>query len=61
MDHIVDVNDYTLAIDDQMVSDMNKLGAFLASLKKIPKEIDSRDWMSTAALQTVAPEMVKLK
>jgi ABC-type nitrate/sulfonate/bicarbonate transport system substrate-binding protein len=61
MDHIVDVNDYTLMIDEQMVLDMNKLSSFLAALGKIPKEIDVRSWMSTAALKSVAPDMVKLK
>lgn len=60
MDHIVDVNNYTLVVDEQMVSDMNALGAFLAALKKLPKEIDAREWMSTGALKAVAPDMVKL-
>jgi ABC-type nitrate/sulfonate/bicarbonate transport system substrate-binding protein len=61
MDHIVDVNDYTLLIDDQIVSDMNKLSSFLAALDKIPAEVDVRSWMSTAALKSVAPNMVTLK
>lgn len=61
MDHIVDVNDYTLLIDEQIVSDMNKLSSFLAALDKIPAEVDVRSWMSTAALKSVAPNMVKLK
>src|SRR3984893_71725 len=61
MDHIVDVNDYTLLIDEQIVSDMNKLSSFLAALDKIPAEVDVRSWMSTAALKSVAPTMVKLK
>jgi ABC-type nitrate/sulfonate/bicarbonate transport system substrate-binding protein len=61
MDHIVDVNDYTLLIDEQIVSDMNKLSSFLAALDKIPAEVDVRSWMSTAALKSVAPDMVKLK
>jgi ABC-type nitrate/sulfonate/bicarbonate transport system substrate-binding protein len=61
MDHIVDVNDYTLLIDEQIVSDMNKLSSFLAALDKIPAKVDVRSWMSTAALKSVAPDMVKLK
>ena len=61
MDHIVDVNDYTLLIDEQIVSDMNKLSSFLAALDKIPAEVDVRSWMSTAALKSVAPNMVTLK
>jgi len=61
MDHIVDVNDYTLMIDEQLVLDMNKLSSFLAALDKIPREVDVRSWMSTAALKSVAPDMVKQK
>jgi ABC-type nitrate/sulfonate/bicarbonate transport system substrate-binding protein len=61
MDHIVDVNDYTLLIDEQMIADMNKLSSFLAALNKIPPGVDVRSWMSTAALKSVAPDMVKLK
>lgn len=61
MDHIVDVNDYTLLIDEQMILDMNKLSSFLATLNKIPTGVDVRSWVNTSALKSVAPNMVKLK
>lgn len=60
MDKIVDVNDYTLMIDDQMVNDMNSLAAFLATLGKAKEGTDASAWMHIGALKAVAPEMVKI-
>jgi NitT/TauT family transport system substrate-binding protein len=61
MAHIMDLNNYTLQLDDVLVSDMNKLAAFLASLGKVQNKEDVRGWINTAPLQAAVPDMVKLK
>jgi NitT/TauT family transport system substrate-binding protein len=61
METILEENDYTLAIDDQMVADMNMLGQFLASLGKIPKDIDAKSWIDPDPLRSVAPDLVRFK
>jgi len=58
---IIDVNDYTLALDDQLVADMNRLSGFLASLGKISNPTDVRTWVDPVPLGAVAPNLVKLK
>jgi ABC-type nitrate/sulfonate/bicarbonate transport system substrate-binding protein len=61
MSQIIEVNNYTLALDDQLVGDMNKLSQFLASLGKISHPADVRTWIDTAPLRSIAPDLVKLK
>jgi aliphatic sulfonates family ABC transporter substrate-binding protein len=61
MSQIIDVNDYTLALDDQLVADMNRLSDFLASLGKLSNPTDVRTWVDPVPLRAVAPNLVKLK
>ena len=61
MNDIVDVNDYTLAINDQMVGDMNSLGAFLAAQGKTAEGLEVRNWINTDALHAVNPDLVEIK
>lgn len=60
MTEIVGVNRYTLALDDQMVADMNKLAKFLAGLGKVVQEVNVRDWIDPAPLKEVRPDLVEI-
>lgn len=60
MAQIVDVNEYTLLLDQRMVEDMGKLAAFLLSLGKIEKPVEVGSWVNPQPLREVAPDMVKL-
>lgn len=60
MSDIVDVNRYTLSLDEQMVEDMNKLANFLAGLGKVVQSIDVRDWIDPAPLKEVRPDLVEI-
>lgn len=57
---IVDVNRFTLSLDDQMVADMNRLAQFLAGLGKIVQAVDAREWIGPDLLKELRPELVKL-
>lgn len=57
---IVDVNRFTLSLDDQMADDMNRLAQFLAGLGKIVQNVDVREWIRPDLLREIRPELVKL-
>ncbi len=61
MEAIMDVNRYTLRLDDELVSDMNKLADFLYSLKRIANPVNIRDAIDATPLMEVAPSLVQLK
>lgn len=61
MSAILDVNRYTLRLDDEMVNDMNKLAEFLYSLKRVPSQVNIRDAIDPVALREVDPSLVRLK
>jgi ABC-type nitrate/sulfonate/bicarbonate transport system substrate-binding protein len=58
---IMDVNRYTLRLDDQLVSDMDKLASFLHSIKRIPNAVHTRAAIDATVLKTVDPGLVQLK
>jgi ABC-type nitrate/sulfonate/bicarbonate transport system substrate-binding protein len=61
MSAVLDKNRYTLEINDQLVSDMDKLAAFLYSIKRISNPLHTRDAIDTAALASVRKALVQLK
>jgi ABC-type nitrate/sulfonate/bicarbonate transport system substrate-binding protein len=61
MADIVAVNRYTMEIDDKLVDDLNKLAEFLYGLKRIQSLVKATDWIDTAPLKAVRPDLVKLK
>ena len=61
MTDIVRVNHYTLAINDQLVSDLDRLADFLFSLKSIQTKPEAREWIDAAPLRAVRPQLVTLK
>ena len=61
MTDVAAVNHYTLALDDQLASDLNKLSDFLYGLKRIQSQVKAADWIDPAPLRAVRPDLVKLK
>jgi len=61
MTDIMAANRYTLELDDQLVSDLDALAAFLYSRKNIQSKPEARTWIDPAPLRGVKPELVKLK
>lgn len=60
MAYIAEANDYTVRLDDTMVSDMNKLAGFLKSRGKMDDPEDVSDWIAPDALKSVASDEVSL-
>jgi sulfonate transport system substrate-binding protein len=60
MSAILDVNVYTLQLDEQLVSDMTKLSAFLLENKRIKQPVQVREMFDTAILKSVQPDLVKM-
>jgi ABC-type nitrate/sulfonate/bicarbonate transport system substrate-binding protein len=54
-------NHYTLAINDQLVSDFDHLTDFLYGLKSIQSKPDARTWIDATYLRAVRPQLVTLK
>lgn len=54
-------NHYTLAIDDQLVADLDHLSDFLFGLKSIQSKPEAREWIDAAQLRAVRPQLVTLK
>jgi ABC-type nitrate/sulfonate/bicarbonate transport system substrate-binding protein len=61
MRDIMAENDYTLAITDQLVGDVDRLTDFLYGLKNIQSKPDARAWVDAAHLRAVRPQLVTLK
>ena len=61
MTEIVGVNRYTLTLDEELASDLNKLADFLYGLKRIQSQVKAADWIEPASLRAVRPDLVKLK
>ncbi|HVO90311.1 MAG TPA: ABC transporter substrate-binding protein [Casimicrobiaceae bacterium] len=61
MDAIIDVNRYTLRLDDQMVRDFDSLAEFLYSIKRIPNPVHTRDAIDASALKAVKADLVTLQ
>jgi NitT/TauT family transport system substrate-binding protein len=61
MTSIMNVNRYTLTLDDGLAYDMNQLAEFMYGLKRIPKALKAKEWIDTEPLQAVRPALVQLK
>jgi NitT/TauT family transport system substrate-binding protein len=61
MADVMESNQYTLELDDQLVRDLNGVAAFLFGLKRIQSQPNARDWIDPAPLRVVQPSLVKLK
>lgn len=57
---IMKKNSYTMVLDDVLVKDLNRLAAFLYSLKKVNSKLSAMDWIDPAPLKDVRPDWVKL-
>lgn len=60
MEGVMDVNRFTLRLDEQLVGDVDALADFLYSIKRIPNPVQAKDAIDTAALKAVKPDLVKL-
>ncbi len=58
---IIDVNQYTLRLDDQLIGDMDSLGEFLFSTKRISSSVRTKDGIDATALKSVSTDLVKLR
>lgn len=61
MADVVSGNRYTLALDEEMVADLNKLSDFLVALKRLPAPVRAADWIEPGSLRTLRADLVKLK
>lgn len=61
MADIMDVNRYTLSIDDEMVADLNALADFLYGLQRIKTRPNARDWIELEPLRAVRADLVRIK
>jgi len=55
------VNRYPLAMDTQMVADLDALAEFLLGLKRIQSSPKARDWIDPAPLRSVRADLVQYK
>lgn len=60
MRDIMDVNDYTMVLDDTLVNDLDRLAEFLHSLGKIQTKPDAIEWIEREPLSDVRPDWVRL-
>jgi ABC-type nitrate/sulfonate/bicarbonate transport system substrate-binding protein len=61
MDAIIDVNRYTLRLDDQLVADVDALAEFLYSIKRISNPVKAREAVDPSVLKAVKPDLVTLR
>ena len=61
MADVMAVNRYTLAINDEMVADLDRLADFLFDLKRIQSKPTARDWIDPAPLRLVRAQLVNIK
>jgi hypothetical protein len=54
-------NRYTLAVNDELVRDLDGVAAFLYSLKRIQAQPKTRDWLDTEPLRAVRAGLVTVK
>ena len=58
---IIDVNRYTLRIDDQLIGDMDNLGEFLFTTKRIINPVRTKEAVDAGALKAVSADLVKIR
>jgi ABC-type nitrate/sulfonate/bicarbonate transport system substrate-binding protein len=58
---IIDVNRYTLRIDDQLIGDMDSLGEFLFATKRISNPVRTKEAIDANALKSVGADLVKMR
>jgi ABC-type nitrate/sulfonate/bicarbonate transport system substrate-binding protein len=58
---IMNVNRYTLMLDDQMVGDLNQLSEFLLGLGRIKSAPKAQEWIEPGPLRAVRADLVKMK
>jgi ABC-type nitrate/sulfonate/bicarbonate transport system substrate-binding protein len=61
MADVMNVNRYTLQLDEQMAADMNHLAQFLHGLGRIKSVPKAQEWIDPAPLKAVRADLVKLK
>ena len=54
-------NNYTLAINDEMVRDLDQVADFLYGLKRIQSQPKAREWIDPELLRAVRPQLVNIK
>ena len=60
MRDIMAVNEYTMVLDDTLVTDLNRLAEFLHSLGKVQTKPDAIEWIEREPLRDVRPDWVRL-
>lgn len=58
---IIDVNQYTLRLDNQLVDDIDSLGEFLFSNKRISNRVRTKDSIDATALRSVSADLIQLR
>jgi ABC-type nitrate/sulfonate/bicarbonate transport system substrate-binding protein len=61
MTEIAEKNQYTLTLDEQMITDLKASSDFLVSAGKLSKPVDVAASVDPAALRALSPRLVKLK
>lgn len=61
MSDVMNVNRYTLQLDEQMAADLNQLAEFLHGLGRIKSVPKAHEWIDPAPLKAVRADLVKLK
>lgn len=61
MSDIMNVNRYTLMIDEEMVADLNGLADFLYGLQRIKSRPNAKEWIDAGPLKAVRADLVELK
>jgi len=54
-------NNYTLALNDEMVRDLDQVADFLHGLKRIQSQPKAREWIDPDLLRAVRPQLVTIK
>ena len=54
-------NNYTLALNDEMVRDLDQVADFLYGLKRIQAQPKAREWIDPELLRALRPQLVTIK
>jgi NitT/TauT family transport system substrate-binding protein len=61
MAEIMTSNNYSLAINEQLTGDLDRLAEFLFGLKNIQSKPQAREWIDPAPLRALRPQSVNIK
>jgi ABC-type nitrate/sulfonate/bicarbonate transport system substrate-binding protein len=61
MTDVMAANRYTLAINDELVRDLDQVAGFLYGLKRIQSQPKAREWIDAEPLRAAQPKLVTIK